>query len=183
MTVPPPLKGPHPKDFTIHCMGLVGCLFHLLHSTLLPLVPPFLVPLLLPELFPVSFSSVFLFNISNFFPIIPNIPDQTSYHPIHIVSLLYTSLVILLYKTLQSFFLACLDSSLYSSSNLSTRSLAFPKFSLGSQVSSSTVYPFYHTRYLSFPLNFLLFNIFSTLYSSSPLIITRRGHFFFWPST
>ena len=99
MTVPP-LKGPHPKDFTIHCMGLVGCPFHLLHSTLLPLVPPFLVPLLLPELFPVSFSSVFLSNISNFFPIVPNIPDQTSYYPIHTVFLLYTSLVIFLYETL-----------------------------------------------------------------------------------
>ena len=43
----------------------------------------FLVPPLLPESFPVSFSSMFLSNIFNFFPIIPNIPDQTSYHPIY----------------------------------------------------------------------------------------------------
>ena len=80
-------------------MGLVGCPFHLLHPTLLPLVLLFLVSLLLPGSFPMSFS-VFLSNIFNFFPIIPNIPDQTSYHPIHTVSLLYTSLVILLYGTL-----------------------------------------------------------------------------------
>ena len=59
----------------------------------------FLVPPLLPESFPVSFSSMFLSNIFNFFPIIPNIPDQTSYHPIYTVSLLYTSLIILLYET------------------------------------------------------------------------------------
>ena len=87
------------RTFTIHCMGLVGCLFHLLCSTLLPLVSLFLVSLLLPRSFPMSFSFVFLFSVSNFFPIVPNIPNQTSYHPIYTVSLLYTSLIILLYET------------------------------------------------------------------------------------
>ena len=47
-----------------------------------------------------SFFAVFLSNVSNFFPIVPNIPDQTSYHPIYTMSLLYTSLVTLLYETL-----------------------------------------------------------------------------------
>ena len=81
-------------------MGLVDCLFHLFCPTLLPLVSLFLVSLLLPELFPVFFFFVFLSNVFNFFSIIPNISGQTSYHPIYTVSLLYTSLVILFYKTL-----------------------------------------------------------------------------------
>ena len=76
-------------------MGLVGCPFYLLYPTLLSLVPLFLVYLLLPELFPIFFFSVFFSNISN-------IPNQTSYHPIYTTSLLYTSLVILLYETLYS---------------------------------------------------------------------------------
>jgi len=80
-------------------MDLVSYLFHLLHPIFLPLVPLFLVPLL-SRLFPMFFSSVFFSNVSNFFPIVPNILDQTSYHPIYIVSLLYISLVILLYETL-----------------------------------------------------------------------------------
>ena len=40
----------------------------------------------------------------------------------------------------------------YSLSNFSIASFAFPRFSLSSQVSDSAVNPFYHTRYLSFPL-------------------------------
>ena len=75
-------------------------------------------------------------------------------------------------------FFICLTSPLYSSSSLSTKSCVFPKFSLGSYISSSAVYLFHHTRYLSLPLNFLLFNIFFTLYSSSPLITTGDGCFF-----
>ena len=96
----PFLKVLIPRTFTIHCMDLVGCPFYFLHPTLLPLVSLFLVPLFLPGSFPMSFSFVFLSSVSNFFPIVPNIPDQTSYHPIYTVSLLYISLVILLYKTL-----------------------------------------------------------------------------------
>ena len=87
-----------------------------------------------------------------------------------------------LWNSLQFSFFAYLDSSLYSFLNLSTRSLAFPRFSYSSQVSSSVVYPFHCTRYLFFSLNFLLFNIFSTSYSSSPLIITGRDYSFFWSS-
>ena len=91
-------------------MGLVGCLFYLLHSTLLFLVSLFLVHLF-PELFPMFFFFVLLFNISNFFSIIPNIPDQISYYPIHTTFLLYTSLVILFYETLYGlFFLPVLTS-------------------------------------------------------------------------
>ena len=68
----------------------------------------------------------------------------------------------------------------YSSSNFSTKSLVFPKFSLSFLVSSFTIYFFYHTRYLSFPL---LLNTISTLYSSSPSITTGREYSFCCPST
>ena len=71
----------------------------------------------------------------------------------------------------------------YSFSNSSTRSLAFLRFSLLSQVSSSAVYPFHHTRYLSLPCTCLLFIIFSISHSSSPSITTGCGISFFCPST
>ena len=71
----------------------------------------------------------------------------------------------------------------YSFSNSSTRSLAFLRFSLLSQVSSSAVHPFYRTRYLSLPCTCLLFIIFSTSYSSSSSITMGCGIFFFCPST
>ena len=74
-------------------------------------------------------------------------------------------------------------SLLYSFSNFSITSFALSRFSFPSQVSDSTVNPFYHTRYLSFPLICCLFNILSTFHSSSPLIITGAGCSFLCPST
>ena len=71
----------------------------------------------------------------------------------------------------------------YFFSNSSTSSLAFLRFSLLSQVSSSAVHPFHHTRYLSLPRTHLLFIIFSTSHSSSPSITTGCGISFFCPST
>ena len=71
----------------------------------------------------------------------------------------------------------------YSFSNFSTSSLAFLRFSLFSQVSSSAVHSFHHTRYLSFSHTCLLFIIFSTFYSFSPSITTGCGGSFFCPST
>jgi len=73
-------------------------------------------------------------------------------------------------------------SSLYSLSNSLTNSFAFFRFSLLSQVSPSTVYPFYHTKNISFSLTTLLFSIFSTLNSSSPLAITGFGRVFLYSS-
>ena len=109
----PCLKVLIPRTFTIHCIGLVDYPFHFLCPILLPLVFPFLVFLLFPESFPVFFSFVFLSNISNFFPIVPNIPDQTSYHSIHTVSLLYISLVIFLYETLYNLLFLLILTSLH----------------------------------------------------------------------
>ena len=71
----------------------------------------------------------------------------------------------------------------YSFSNSSIAFFAFFKFSLPFQVLDSVVNPFQCTRYLSFSLTHCLFRILSTSHSSSPLIITRAGCFFFCPST
>ena len=71
----------------------------------------------------------------------------------------------------------------YSLSNSSTNSIAFFRFFLLSHMSSSAVHPFYHTKYLFLPCTFLLFMIFSTSHSSSPLITTGCGVSFLYPST
>ena len=71
----------------------------------------------------------------------------------------------------------------YSFSNSLIASCMFFKFSLPSQVSNSAVNPFQHTKYLSFPLIYCLFRIFSTSYSSSPSIITVASYSFLCPST
>ena len=59
----------------------------------------------------------------------------------------------------------------------------FFRFSLFSQVSPSTVHPFYYIKYLSFPYTFLLFMIFLTSHSSSSSITTSCGIFFLCSST
>ena len=74
-------------------------------------------------------------------------------------------------------------SFLYSLSNSSTNSFIFFRFSLLSQVSSSTIYLFSCTKNFFFPLIILLFSIFSTLNSFSPSMITSFGGVFLCPST
>ena len=79
-------------------------------------------------------------------------------------------------------FLICIlliFSSLISFSNSSTKSITFPKFSNLSQVSFSTIYLFYITKYFGFPLTSLLFNIFSTSYSFFLFISIRGGEIFY----
>jgi len=71
----------------------------------------------------------------------------------------------------------------YSSSNSLSKSPAFYRFSLLSQVSPFAVNPFHRTKNLSFSLTFLLFSIFFTSYSSSPSMATGCGFSFLWPST
>ena len=80
-------------------------------------------------------------------------------------------------------FLMSSISYLYSFSNSSIVSLAFSKFSFPSQVSDSIINSFHHTRYLSFPLIFCLFNILSTSHPFSPLIITGASYSFLCSST
>jgi len=84
-------------------------------------------------------------------------------------------------------FLSCLlissISLLYSFSNSSIASFVLSRFSFSSQVSDSTINPFYHTRYLSFSLICCLFNILSTSHSFSSSIITGASCSFLCPST
>ena len=63
--------------------------------------------------------------------------------------------------------------------NSSTNFLAFTKFSFFFHVSYSTINPFYYTKYFSVPLTFLLFNILSISYSSSPSTFIGLASFFF----
>ena len=67
--------------------------------------------------------------------------------------------------------------------NSSNTSLAFPKSSFLSHILCSTVNPFHHTKYLSTPFIFLLFNIFSITHSSTPSISIGFPSSFFCPFT
>ena len=71
-----------------------------------------------------------------------------------------------------SYFLTSSISHQYSFLNSSTASFVFSKFSFPSQVLDSAVNPFYHTKYLSFPLIHYLFKILLTFHSSFPSIMT-----------
>ena len=68
-------------------------------------------------------------------------------------------------------------------SNSSTNSFAFSKSSFFSQVLCSTVNPFHLTKYLSTPLIFLLFRIFSTSHFSTPSTLIGFTSSFFYPFT
>ena len=63
-----------------------------------------------------------------------------------------------------------LTSTFICPSNFSNASFVFSKFSFFSHIFCSAVNPFHHTRYLFTPFIFLLFNIFSTFYSSTSSI-------------
>ena len=67
--------------------------------------------------------------------------------------------------------------------NSSNTSLAFPNSSLFTQESCSAVNHFHHTKYLSTPLIFLLFSIFSISHSLTPSISIGFPSSFFCPST
>ena len=82
-----------------------------------------------------------------------------------------------------SCFLTSSISHQYSFSYSSIASFVFSRFSLPSQVSNSAVNPFYHTRYLSFPLIHCLFNILFTSHSSSSSIMTGVDCSLLCPST
>ena len=125
-----------------------------------------------------DFSSTICFQYSQLYFLFP--------HPYNsfAIYLSGSSLLIIFLSSSASCHLTSSSSSLpYSFSNSSTNSIVFFKFSLLFHVSSSTVHPFHHTKYLSLPHIFLLFMIFSTSHSSSLLITTGCGTSFFCPST
>jgi len=145
-------------EFTIHCRGSEGSPAHLLYFILLFYFSYILVQFLLYPPLELSLFFFFLFILSSFFPIIPNILCQISCHPIHRVFFaVYLPSNSSFLSSLVFFFFTCPTFLLYSSSNWFTNFYAFSKFSLGSQVSSFAVYSLYYTRYLFFPLNFFLF--------------------------
>ena len=75
--------------------------------------------------------------------------------------------------------LSCLLTSAFiHPSNSFNASFVFSKFSLFSHIFCSTVNPFHCTRYLSTPLIFLLFNIFSISHSLTPSILISFPSFF-----
>ena len=80
-----------------------------------------------------------------------------------------------------SIFSYLLTSAFILPSNSSNASLVFSKSFLFSYMSLSTVNPFHCTKYFSTPLIFLLFNIFSTFYSSTSSIFTGFPSSFFCP--
>ena len=133
------------------------------------------------------FSNLFFFFLSYFFQFLSNRPQYSLSN--FLLSHLYSIFAVYLFGNspfmFSLLFLLSLNFpiSLYSSLNSLTKSSMFSRFSLGFQISSFAVYPFHYTKYWSFPLNFFLFNIFSTSYSFSPLIITGAGHSLFWPFT
>ena len=114
-----------------------------------------------------SFSNFPLFHSYNIFAV--NFPSS---------SLLLKSL-----SSAISIFSCLLTSAFILLSNSSNTSLAFPKSSFFSQVSYSAVNPFQCTRYLSTPLIFLLFNIFSIFHSLTSSISIGFPSSFFYPST
>ena len=79
---------------------------------------------------------------------------------------------------------SCLLTSVFNlSSNSTTISFVFSKsFSLF-HISYSAINLFYHTKYFTIPLTFLLFNIFSTSHSSTSPTSTGFASSIFYPST
>ena len=108
-----------------------------------------------------------------------------SFHPYNIFAINFSGNSPLLksFSSAISNFSCLLTSAFILPSNSSNTSLVFPKSSLLSQVSYSAVNLFYRTKYLSTPLIFLLFNIFSISHSLTPSISIGFPSSFFCPST
>ena len=107
------------------------------------------------------------------------------FHPYSNFAIYFPSNIPLLNSSssIASIFSCLLTSALTPFLNLFTNSLAFSKSSSFSHESCSAINPFYHTRYLSTSLIFLLFNIFSTSHSSTPSTSIGFPSSFFCPPT
>ena len=129
-------------------------------------------------------SSFYLFQfLSNFFKyLFSNFP---SFHPYNIFAIYFpgSSALLKSFFSTKSNFFYFLTSIFILPSNSTTNSFVFSKFFSFSQVSYFVVNPFYLTKYLSTPLIFLLFRIFSTFYSSTSSTLIGFTSFFFYPFT
>ena len=127
-----------------------------------------------------------LFILSNFFKYLSS--NFLLFHPNKIFIIYFPSNLLLLNTSVSEFntlffsfliHILFIFFSLIFFSNSFTKSIIFSKFSNFFQVSSFAIYPFYLTKYFSFSLTSLLFNIFLTLYSFSPSISTGESEIFF----
>ena len=87
------------------------------------------------------------------------------------------------FSSIQSILFCLLTSVFTLFSNFFTNSFTFSKSSSFSQLSCSTINPFYYTKYFTNPLTFLLFKSLSTSYSLTPFISTSSTSTFFCLST
>ena len=158
----PPFKiSPPEKCSVLHSLFLIFSFFSFIFSSIF---------------FKCSFSSICLsfFHLlqffSNFFKYSSS--NFLSSYPYSSFAIYFPGNSILLYSSFSLFFSTTLSWCLISTPNLPsksfTNSFAFFKSSSFSQISLSAVNPFYHTKYLSTSLIFLLFNIFSTSHSLTP---------------
>ena len=140
----------------------------------------FIVSIVLHSLtLPLFYLLQFLSNLTQYF-----LSYFLSDHPNNFLTVnLPSSSFLLKIPSSLSYFLISSISLLYSFSNSSIAFFAFSRFPFSFQVSDSTVNLFHHTKYLSFPLIHHLFNILSTSYFSSPLIMTGAGCSFLYSST
>ena len=180
------LKVPYPKDFTTCSRGHKCSPSSFVHSLIpnfscsIPFSSSFIVSIVLCSLALLSFYLLqFLSNLTQY-----SLSYFLSDYPNNFLAVnLPGNSPLLKVPSFLSYLLMFSMSLLYSLSNSSITSFAFPKFSFPSQVSDSTVNPFHCTRYLSFSLTCHLFNILLTSHSSSPSIITGASCSFLCPST
>ena len=142
---------------------------------------------LISPLFKVSPLEKLTFTFTNFFLTFSDILSQIFYYSIYnnIFAIYFPGN----FSLLKSFSSAVYNCSYYFTPiftlhlNSATTSFVFSKsFSL-SQLLCSAVNSFHHTKYFTIPLTFLLFNIFSTSYSSTPSTSTGFAFSAFCPST
>ena len=183
---PPPSQGSSSQQFYNSPMGSV--MFPILSSSFHSLIFPLSSSI-------TSWTTVSLpFLVSSFFHRLQFLSNLCQYclsyspsdHPYNLLAVYRPGNSPLLYSLSSSSFSCHLTSwlfLLYSSSNFLSKSPVFFRFFQLSHVSPSAMKPFHQTRYLFFPRTFLLFSIFSTSHSSSPLITTGCGISIFCPST
>ena len=103
-------------------------------------------------------SNIFKYSFSNF-------PSSYSYG-IFVIYFSSNSPLLKFFSSAIPNFFYLLTSVFTLPSNSTTISFVFSKFSSLSQILYSTINLFYHTKYFTTPLTFLLFNIFSTIRES-----------------
>ena len=124
------------------------------------------------------FSNFLKYSSSNFLSSQPY-SNFAIYFPGSSLLLYFSALGFFFISFLTFTFFCHLTSTFNLPLNSSTNSFTFSKSFPFSQVSFSTINPFQHTKYLSTPYIFFLFNIFSISYSSAPSTSIGFPSYFF----